>query len=126
MDYKKGRYSSLIKPIFGLIDLFIINVTVLLFEINLNNTVFFAVYISVTWIIISIKNHFYQVQRHTRATQIILLLARQMFFYAIVLYAFIGVFKQPNISRLALGHYFLFVSLFIFVFKFLTYFLLKK
>ena len=126
MDYKKGRYSSLIKPIFGLIDLVIINVTVLLFEINLNKTVFFAVYISVTWLIIAIKNHFYQVQRHTRATQIILLLARQMFFYAIVLYAFIGVFKQPNISRLALGHYFLFVSLFIFVFKFLTYFLLKK
>jgi putative colanic acid biosynthesis UDP-glucose lipid carrier transferase len=126
MNYKKGRYSSLIKPLFGLTDLFILNVTVLFFEINLNNVFIFALYISVTWLIIAVKNHFYEVQRHTRVIQIIPLLMRQMLFFGIVLYAFIGVFKQIEISRLALVYYFLFVSIFIFISKFLTFFLLKK
>ena len=126
MNYKKGRYSSLIKPLFGLIDLLIINVTVLLFEINLNKAVFFAVYISVTWLIIAIKNHFYEVERHTRIIQIVPLLFRQLLFFGIILYAFIGFLKQPNISRLSLGQYLIFVSALIFVFKLFTFFLLKK
>ncbi|WP_298532309.1 undecaprenyl-phosphate glucose phosphotransferase [uncultured Algibacter sp.] len=126
MHYKKGRYSSLIKPLFGLIDLLVINLTVLLFETNLNNTFVFALYISLTWLIIAVKNHFYEVQRHTRVIQIIPLLIRQMLFFALVLYAFIGVFKQPHISRLALGYYFIYSSLFILAFKLLTFFLLKK
>ncbi|WP_373294373.1 undecaprenyl-phosphate glucose phosphotransferase [Algibacter mikhailovii] len=114
------------KPIFGLIDLLVINTAVLFFEINLNNVFTFTLYISSVWIIIAIKNEFYEVQRHTRVIQIIPLLVRQMFFFAIVLYAFIGVFKQPNMSRLALGEYFLWVSLFVIAFKLITFFLLKK
>lgn len=126
MDYKKGRYSSLIKPLFGFTDLFIINMTVFYFEINLKNAYAFGLYISISWIIIAVKNHFYEVQRHTRLIQIAPLLFRQIIFFAIALYAFIGFFKQPNVSRLAMGNYLLLVFLLISIFKFLTIFLLKK
>ena len=127
MDYKKGRYSNFIKPLFGFIDLVIINLAVFNYEINLGNNVYiFLIYISFTWIIISVKNHFYEVHRHTRLIQIIPLLFRQMLLFSILVYAFIGFFKQPIISRLALGNYLLIVFLLISVFKLLTTFLLKK
>lgn len=126
MKYKQGRYSNLIKPLFGFIDLVIINMTIFLFEINLSNTYVFGFYISVVWIAIAVKNKFYEVQRHTRLLQIITLIFYQIIFFAIVLYAFIGFFKQPNISRLALAHYLICVFLLISIFKFLTTFLLKK
>ncbi|OEK06100.1 undecaprenyl-phosphate glucose phosphotransferase [Flavivirga aquatica] len=126
MDYKQGRYSGLIKPLFGFIDLVIINMTIYLFEINLNNTPLFSLYISILWIIISVKNHFYEVQRRSKIIQIIPLLLRQMLLFAIILYAFIGFFKQPVISRLGLGNYFLCVFVAIFVFKIFTFFLIKK
>ena len=125
MDYKQGRYSGLIKPLFAFIDLIIINASIFLFEIYLNSIYTFGLYITLVWIIISLKNHFYEVQRHTRIIQIIPLLFKQILFFAIVLYAYIGFFKQHTISRLALGNYLLTVFLLVFAFKFLTFYLLK-
>lgn len=126
MDYKKGRYSSLIRPLFGFIDLVIINMAVFYFEINLKSVYAFCLYISICWIIIAVKNHFYEIHRYTRLIKIGPLLFRQIVFFAIALYAYIGFFKQPLMSRLALGDYLLLVFLLISVFKFLTIFLLKK
>jgi len=126
VDYKKGRYSSLIRPLFGFIDLVIINMAVFYFEINLKNVYAFCLYISICWIIIAVKNHFYEIHRYTRLIKIGPLLFRQIVFFAIALYAYIGFFKQPLMSRLALGDYLLLVFLLISVFKFLTIFLLKK
>jgi len=126
VDYKKGRYSNLIRPLFGFIDLVIINMAVFYFEINLKSVYAFCLYISICWIIIAVKNHFYEIHRYTRLIKIGPLLFRQIVFFAIALYAYIGFFKQPLMSRLALGDYLLLVFLLISVFKFLTIFLLKK
>ena len=126
MNYRQGRYSGFIKPLFGCIDLVILNGSIFIFQINLNDINLFAAYISALWIIIAVKNHFYEIQRHTRILQIVQLLFSQIILFAFVLYAYIGLFKQPNISRLALGNYLLLVSLLIFIIKFLNFFLLKK
>lgn len=126
MNYKQGRYSNLIKPLFGFIDLVIINMTVFLFEINLNDPFVFGLYMSLTWVVIALKNNFYEIQRHTRLIQIVPLLFRQIIFFSIILYAYIGFFKQPEISRLALVNYLILVFIVICVFKFLTAFLLRK
>lgn len=126
MSYKKGRYSGFLKPISHLIDLGIINSVIFLLEINLINVYLFSAYISLMWIIISFINHFYEVQRHTRIIQIITLLLRQMLFFVIIIYAYIGFFKQPNISRLGLANCLMLIFLFVSMFKFLTFILLKK
>ena len=126
MNYKQGRYSNLIKPLFGLTDLVIINMTVFFFDINLKSAQIFNLYISLVWVFISVKNYFYEVERHTKIIQIITLLFRQIILFALALYAFIGVFKQPNISRLALGNYLLTIFALIFIFKFFNLYLLKK
>lgn len=107
-------------------DLVIINATVFLFEINLTDRLLFFGYISVLWSIISFYNRFYEVQRNTRIIQILTLLLKQIVLFAAVLYAFIGFFKQPNISRLNLGNYLILVFGLLTFFKFLIYFLLNK
>ena len=113
MRSKKRRYSGFIKPLFGIIDLVIINMTVFLFQINIKDTFIFGIYITLVWVIISLKNQFYEVQRHTKLIQMMSLLTKQMLIFAIILYAFIGFFKQPDISRLALGYYLINVFFFI-------------
>lgn len=126
MNYKQGRYSKYIKPIIWFTDLVIINGAIFLFPINLNNYSLFVIYITLSWIIISLKNNFYEIYRHTRIVQIIALLFRQMLLFSIILYAYMGFFKQPDVGRLALAEYLLFISISIFSFKFFTYFLLKR
>ena len=124
--FKQGRYSGYLKPLSYLVDLVIVNGAVLLFDINITNTLLFSFYISTLWIVISFKNNFYEVHRNTRIIQVITIITRQIVFFAIVLYAFIGVFKQPNISRLALGEYLICVALAITIFKFLIFYLLNR
>ncbi|MFH4963788.1 undecaprenyl-phosphate glucose phosphotransferase [Gaetbulibacter sp. M235] len=124
--FKQGRYSGYLKPFSYLVDLSIINGAIFLFDINLTNLYFFSLYISVLWVIISFRNNFYEVQRYTKIVQVITLILVQMLFFALILYAFIGVFKQPNISRLALGQYLLCVTAGITFFKFLVFYLLKR
>ncbi|EGV42983.1 exopolysaccharide biosynthesis polyprenyl glycosylphosphotransferase [Bizionia argentinensis JUB59] len=126
MDYKRGRYSSLMKPLFGFIDLTIVIASTFLFALNVSNIYLFAGYLSVFWVIICFKNHFYEVERHAKITHIIPLLVRQMFFFAIVLYTYIGVFKQPNISRLGLANYLGTVFVLISVVKIFTFLLLRR
>jgi len=126
MEYKQGRYSGFLKPLFRLMDLSIINAVIFLFEINLTNIYPFMGYITFFWLVISLNNHFYEIQRHTRILQIITLLIRQIILFAFAVYAFIGLFKQPNISRLALGTYVLTIFVLISSFKFFTFYLLKK
>jgi putative colanic acid biosynthesis UDP-glucose lipid carrier transferase len=107
-------------------DLAMIIGAVHLFDINITDIYLFSLYISVFWILIAVRNDFYEVQRYTKIIQIVTLLFRQLLLFALILYAFIGFFKQPNISRLGLGYYFIFILFLITFFKFLIFYLLNR
>ncbi len=124
--FKKGRFSGLIKPISYIIDLLIINGGIYLFQINIINTYPLHIYISFLWFILSFYNKFYEVHRYTRIIQVISLLIKQIILFAVILYAFIGFFKQPHLSRLNLGNYLISVFLLLSFSKFLLFFLLNK
>lgn len=126
MKSRIGRYSVYIKPLFCLVDLVLLNLTVLVFETNLTDYLLFSVYISVVWIIISIKNKFYEIERFSKVTQTLASLISQFLIFGLILYAFIGFFKQPGISRLEIAKYFGSVIGFIAFFKFLFLYLLNK
>src|SRR5690606_18863454 len=69
---------------------------------------------------------FYKIYRFAKVTYIIKLLFTQFVVFFFLLYAFIGFFKQPIISRLALGEYFIYVFIAISCIKLLSYFLLME
>ncbi|MFS4466261.1 exopolysaccharide biosynthesis polyprenyl glycosylphosphotransferase [Maribacter sp. 2210JD10-5] len=126
MFFKQGRYSGFITPFSYGIDLLVINLFAYYLPINFLNPYLFHAYISFAWLIISFKTEFYKVYRYSKVTYILRLLFIQFVFFFLILYAFIGFFKQPNISRLALGKYFIFTFLAVFALKFLNYILLMK
>ncbi|RYC52394.1 undecaprenyl-phosphate glucose phosphotransferase [Flagellimonas olearia] len=126
MFFKHHRYSNLITPISLLMDLAIINVLASTLPIQFQQPLLFHSYIIVSWMVISIKNEFYRIYRFSKVTYILKLIFVQFFFFFLTLYAFIGFFKQPIISRLALGEYFLIVLVTISLIKLLSYFLLME
>ncbi|MBT8294603.1 MAG: exopolysaccharide biosynthesis polyprenyl glycosylphosphotransferase [Eudoraea sp.] len=126
MFYNQGKFSDLLTPMAIVIDLLIINLTAYFLPINLEAAVLFHSYISLVWVIIAFKVHFYVIYRYSKVTYVLRLLARQFFFYFITIYAFIGIFKQPNMSRLALAQYIILVFITISVVKFLNYFFLMN
>lgn len=126
MFLKLGGYSGLITMVFYLTDLVVINLFAHLLPINFNNPILFHGYISLTWIIVSFKNGFYEIYPYTKVTGILIRLFTQFIIFFILLYAYIGFFKQPIISRLALGQYAFFVFVAVFTLKFLGYVLLMN
>lgn len=126
MIFKQHRYSNLIAPISYLIDLAVLNMFLYILPINFQTPILIHFYISLAWVVISIKNEFYTIYRFSKVTYIIRLIFVQFVFFFLTLYAFIGFFKQPIISRLALGEYFVLVFAIISTIKLLSYFLLME
>ena len=126
MFFKQHRYSNLITPISYTIDLVVLNIFLYILPINFQTPLLIHAYITVIWLIISAKNEFYTVYRFSKVTYIVRLIFVQFVFFFLTLYAFIGFFKQPIISRLALGEYFVIVLLVISMVKLLSYFLLME
>ncbi len=126
MFFNKHRYSGLITPISLGIDLLAINLLAYFSPINFQSPMLFHSYLSLTWLILSFKNEFYQVYRHSKLVYILRKIFTQFVFFFMILYAYIGFFKQPSMSRLALGQYFIMVFMVIALLKLLNYVLLMK
>ncbi|GAA4109808.1 undecaprenyl-phosphate glucose phosphotransferase [Aquimarina addita] len=97
-----------------------------MFETNLTDYFLFSVYVSIVWTILSIKNKFYEIERFYKITHTLASLFSQFLIFGLILYAFIGFFKQPGISRLEIAKYFGSVTALIAFFKFLFLYLLNK
>lgn len=126
MFFKQHRYSNIITPISYTVDLAVLNIFLYILPINFQTPILIHVYIFLAWIIISIKNEFYTIYRFSKVTYILRLIFVQFVFFFLTLYAFIGFFKQPVISRLALGEYFIIVLIAISLIKLLSYVLLME
>ncbi|NNE03756.1 MAG: exopolysaccharide biosynthesis polyprenyl glycosylphosphotransferase [Eudoraea sp.] len=126
MIFRRGTFSDIITPFSYLIDLSIINLFAYLLPINIKETLLFHSYITLGWIIIALLVKFYVIYRYSKVTYILKLLFRQFLFYFLILYAFIGFFKQPLMSRLALAQYAVIVFFAISLIKLISYFLLMK
>jgi len=126
MFFKQGRYSGFITPISYGLDLLVINFFTYFLPINFQNPILFYSYITIAWVILSFKNEFYEVHRYSKAVVLLKKLFMQFVFFFLILYAYIGFFKQPLMSRLALGQYFVLVFVGVTFLKFLNYVLLMQ
>ncbi|WP_224488217.1 undecaprenyl-phosphate glucose phosphotransferase [Robertkochia flava] len=126
MFHKQGRYSGLLKPISYFLDLsFVIGLAVIL-PLRLHYPLLLISYLFVGWIVISVKNEFYEVERYAKISRVFSLLFRQFVVYFVVLYAFIGFFKEHLVSRLMLAQYFALTFFLVAFFKILMYYLLQR
>jgi putative colanic acid biosynthesis UDP-glucose lipid carrier transferase len=125
MKNKTGRYSAYIRPFSYILDLTIINLLAIFVLSEVVYSLYFAVFISLSWVIIALNVSFYEVYRFTKVVAIGNRVLKQFVLYTIVCFAFLGLYvKSPNVKETIA--YTAFSLLIIASFKiFIYYFFLK-
>ncbi len=125
MKLNKKRYSHLIRPIFLLIDLCIINAVIFYISDKEFLNIQFLAYINISWIVVSYIDGFYKVYRFTNIFRLVTLLVIQFVLFFFIYFAYFGIFKEGQIVN---NQFLIFVSVLIgvMVFKFLSFYALKK
>ncbi|WP_040252915.1 undecaprenyl-phosphate glucose phosphotransferase [Psychroserpens mesophilus] len=124
--FKQGRYSGYLRPISYLIDLSIINGLAIFYFFKDIDPKMFILFVSVSWIILSIYSGFYGVYRYTREVTIFSLALRQMVLFTLIVFAFAGFYHDLDIYPVTVFNYVLVSFLGIIFFKFALYYLLQK
>jgi len=121
----KKRYSYFIRPLFLIIDLFIINGVILYInDIHYLNS-YFITYISLFWILISFFSNFYKVYRFTKIYRIFSLLFIQFALFTLVYFTYFGIFKEGEVVH---NQFIILTSILagITLFKFISFYALKR
>lgn len=123
MKNKTGRYSAYIRPFTYILDLAIINFFAFLLLSDVSYSLYFAAFISISWIIISLNIGFYEVYRFTKVVAIGNRILKQFALYTVVCFAFVGLYIKEadpretliytSISLLAISSFKLFVYYFL-------------
>lgn len=123
MKNKTGRYSAYIRPFTYVLDLAIINLFAFLLLSDVCYSFYFAIFISLSWVIISLNIGFYEVYRFTKVVAIGNRILKQFALYTIVCFAFLGLYIKDadpretliytSISLLAISSFKLFVYYFL-------------
>lgn len=125
MAQRVGRYSVYIRPAIYCLDLAIILLLAKVCLVMKENFLMFSLYIVATWVFTTIKSDFYEVYRYTKPTRIVSLLLLQLSLFALLVFAFFGLFQDVNTSPTSVIVYVLYVFLGITIVKFGVFYLLK-
>ena len=139
MEFKRGRYSWVLRPLLITYDLFIINFFAYNFlSFNSENLYFFSseifndkhllylIYSIIFWFLSTYLVRFYNVYRYTSLLNILSLIVKQFFVYGIIIYAFEGFFRSINIEATQTFKYLLYCFAAISVVKLFSYYILKS
>lgn len=138
MEYTKGRYSWVIRPLLIGFDLCVINgFAYFFFNFNQQNLYFFSnellnnkhflflLYSVALWLLSSSVLNFYKVYRYTSPINILTLLIQQFLTFTFIFFAFIGAFRSIDIQIFEAIIFLMVTFLVIGVAKFVSYYLLK-
>lgn len=121
----KKRYSKYIRPLLLLFDILIINLVVyFIYDLEYLNRSF-LLYINSFWVISSILSGFYKVYRHTSVYRLFTLLVTQLSIFMLGYFTYFGVFREGEVVHNQ-TNILVTISLGIIVFKFLSFYALKK
>lgn len=123
---KVGRYSVYLRPIAYTIDLLIIGLFALQFDLPTNAIVQFTFIHFVVWVVASFKTDFYEVYRFTRSLKILSLSVYHFILFSLVVFFYFNVVEPNTVSDQQVFNYLLKVALTVNFFKFGIYFLLKN
>ena len=123
MAHRVGRYSFYIRPAIYCIDIAIMLLLAKLCLIINEDFVIFSLYIVITWVYSTIKSDFYEVYRYTKPTRIVSLLLLQLSIFALLVFAFFGLFQKIDASPVDVFLYVLYVFIGIGVNKFGIFYL---
>ena len=138
MEYTKGRYSWVIRPLLIGFDLCVINgFAYSFFNFNQQNLYFFSnellnnkhflflLYSVALWLLSSSVLKFYKVYRYTSPINILTLLIQQFLTFTFIFFAFIGAFRSIDIQAFTTLMYLLYSFACIASVKLISFYVLK-
>lgn len=126
MIFKRGRYSGFLRPISYTIDLLVINLLPTYFFNDNFQYLNFVIFVSIAWILLSLKSSFYEIYRFTQGTKIVSLVGQQGAIFFLIVFAFFGFYSDVTKDPFSVIKYVLLVMSLILTFKLAIYYLLKK
>jgi len=126
MQIKQGRYSAYLRPLVYLIDIAVILLFALVFRLELLDYFNFTLFVSIGWLVMSIKTGFYEVYRFTKVTKIISLNFLQAVIFGLYIFSFFGFFEELSRPRKIIFFYVLNVFASILIIKLVIFYLLKR
>lgn len=123
---KQSRYSKYLRPINYVVDLALLFFLALQFQFSTENYLYFLGFSGIMWVILSIKNDFYEVYRFTKLVRIISSVLLQGFLFSFVIFAFFGIFEAVSRPFMSIFIYLLQFNLLVLLFKISLYYLLKR
>ena len=94
--FKRGRYSGYIRPIQYAIDLAAIHLLARGFFQDDNAYYTYIVFVSIAWIVLSIKSNFYEIYRFTKVVKILGLIGTQAILFILLVFAFFGIYNEMD------------------------------
>ena len=126
MNQKTGRYSSYLRPISYVMDLVIIHLLANLLFQEILPFVPYLIFVSLAWIIVSLKINFYEIYRFTHGTKILSLIGKQGIIFFLIVFAFFGYYNEAQVESITIIQYVCTVLVLITIVKIAIYFLLKR
>jgi|TARA_R100000479_G_scaffold165252_1_gene104437 putative colanic acid biosynthesis UDP-glucose lipid carrier transferase len=126
MIFKSGRYSGYLRPITYVIDLLIIHLWAFYFFAETYEIINYIAFVTLGWIILSLKSSFYEIYRFTHVAKIMSLIGKQFIIFFLIVFAYFGIFNAESTNAISVINYVLLVFACITAVKFAIYFLLKR
>ena len=104
---REANTSFLVQLFSYLIDIASLLVIYIYVPTNIENPIVFLAYIFAGWTLLSWRNKFYVLNAYSKPNVVFSLLFRQNLVWLLILYAYIGIFKQPSTSRLGIFEFYL-------------------
>lgn len=124
--FKRGRYSGYIRPIQYAIDLATIHYLASGFFAEPTAYYNYIIFVSIAWIILSIKSNFYEIYRFTKVVKILGLIVTQAILFILLVFAFFGIYNEMDQDPRQILIYVAKVFAVIGAFKLAIYYLLKR
>ncbi|TYC15669.1 exopolysaccharide biosynthesis polyprenyl glycosylphosphotransferase [Bizionia gelidisalsuginis] len=138
MEFKRGRYSWLLRPFLIIFDISVVNglafyyfnfkandLTRFSAEYSENITLIFIIYAAIFWIFSSTILKFYRVFRYTSVITVLSLIIKQFLVFSIIIFAFVGLFRSVKLPASKIFEYIVFAFSIIGAVKLLSYYGLK-
>ena len=126
MIFRSGRYSGFLRPITYVIDLLIIHLWAFYFFSETYEVINYIAFVTLGWVILSLKSNFYEIYRFTHVAKIMNLIGKQSAVFFLIVFTYFGIFISENKASLKVFNYVVLTMLCITIVKFTIYFLLKK
>ena len=124
--FRSGRYSGFLRPISYGIDLFFIHFFAFEFFANPFPYFNYVVFLTIAWLILSLRLGFYEIYRFTHLSKIMSLIGKQGVVFLLIVFSFFGFYNELTTSASTIFKYIFLVMLCVTIVKLGVFFLLKK